>query len=132
MIKFAYTILYVENVKETVQFYEKAFGLELKFIAPGDDYAEMITGQTTLSFATHQLIRPQMPADYQKSDTGNSPFGMELGFVVDDVPKAVAHALQNGATLWSDAQQKPWGQTVAYLRDCNGFLIEICTAMSAD
>ncbi len=27
-MKFAYTILYVENVSETVAFYEKAFGLQ--------------------------------------------------------------------------------------------------------
>jgi hypothetical protein len=24
---------------------------------------------------------------------------------------------------------KPWGQTVAYVRDLDGFLVELCTAM---
>ncbi|MFO0110274.1 MAG: VOC family protein, partial [Alphaproteobacteria bacterium] len=24
-------------------------------------------------------------------------------------------------------EQKPWGQTVAYVRDLNGFLVEICS-----
>ena len=30
-MRFAYTILYVEDVKKTVQFYKNAFGFELKF-----------------------------------------------------------------------------------------------------
>ena len=29
----------------------------------------------------------------------------------------------------SEPATKPWGQTVAYLRDNSGFLVEICTPM---
>ncbi|WP_083994044.1 hypothetical protein [Gelidibacter algens] len=28
-----------------------------------------------------------------------------------------------------EPKQKPWGQIVAYIRDLDGFLIEICTSM---
>ena len=52
MIKFAYTILYVNDVTKTVVFYEKAFGFTRKFVAPGNDYGELLVGGTTLSFAS--------------------------------------------------------------------------------
>jgi lactoylglutathione lyase len=35
--------------------------------------------------------------------------------------------MQAGAIIAEEPKQKPWGQTVAYLRDIDGFLIEICT-----
>lgn len=41
MIKFAYTILYVQDVTTAVAFYEKAFGFTRKFISPGNDYGEL-------------------------------------------------------------------------------------------
>ena len=33
-MKYAYTILYVDNVTETIEFYKEAFGLEKKFVTP--------------------------------------------------------------------------------------------------
>lgn len=53
-MKFGYTILYVEQVEETVQFYEKAFGLKRRFIHESG-YAAVETGETTLAFCDHQL-----------------------------------------------------------------------------
>ena len=50
MIKFAYTILYVQDVAHSLAFYEKAFGWTTKFITPDGDYGELVSGQTTLSF----------------------------------------------------------------------------------
>lgn len=49
-MKFAYTILYVESVIDTIEFYEKAFGFTRKFITPEKDYGELISGETTISF----------------------------------------------------------------------------------
>ena len=47
-MKYAYTILYVENVMETIEFYEKAFEFRRKFMTPENDYGELITGETTI------------------------------------------------------------------------------------
>jgi uncharacterized glyoxalase superfamily protein PhnB len=54
-MKYAYTILYVENVTKTIEFYEKAFGFHRKFITPENDYGELISGETTISFASIEL-----------------------------------------------------------------------------
>lgn len=54
-MKYAYTILYVENVLGTIAFYENTFGFQRKFIIPDNDYGELISGETTISFASIAL-----------------------------------------------------------------------------
>ena len=54
-IKFAYTILYVTDVAQTADFYHQAFGFATKMITPENDYAELVSGATTLAFASLEL-----------------------------------------------------------------------------
>jgi len=130
MIKFAYTILYVQNVANSLNFYEKAFGWTRKFITPDGDYGELISGETTLSFAAIGLANSNLNNGFIESNLQQRPFGIEIGFVVENVPAAVEMALAAGAVLEKSPAVKPWGQTVAYVRDLDGFLIELCTAMA--
>lgn len=129
MIKFAYTILYVSDVKKTAEFYSKTFDFEVRFIAPGDEYAELNSGTTTLSFAALPLAKSNLKDGFQESDLKTKPFGIELGFTTVDVQALVDKALAAGATLLEEPKEKPWGQMVAYIRDLDGFLIEVCTPM---
>lgn len=129
MIQFGYTILYVEDVAKSIDFYEKSFGFTRKFITAENDYAELSTGSTTLSFASIELANTNLQNGFTKSGLDQKPFGIEIGFVTDDVEGVLKVAVQNGAKIVEAPKQKPWGQTVAYLRDINGFLIEVCTAM---
>lgn len=129
MIKFAYTILYVQDVTTAVAFYEKAFGFTRKFISPGNDYGELLVGETTLSFASNTLAHSNLSEGFTESSLKNKPFGIEIGFTSENVEETIASALKAGATLVERAKTKPWGQVVAYVRDLDGFLIEICTPM---
>jgi len=49
--------------------------------------------------------------------------------VTSDVPALYARAVKAGATAVSEPATKPWGQTVAYLRDKDGHLVELCTPL---
>jgi lactoylglutathione lyase len=129
MIKFAYTILYVKDVEKSISFYEKAFGFTRKFITPDQDYGELITGTTTLSFATTSLAKSNLSGGFLESKPSKKPFGIEIGFATDNVEETIKTAVAAGATVADEAKTKPWGQIVAYLRDLDGFLIEICTPM---
>jgi len=129
-LKFGYSILYVADVPKTVDFYGKAFGLSCRFIAPGDSYAEMETGSTTLAFAQHELAAENLPQGYQAADRSNQPFGIEIAFTTPKIDLALSTAINAGAEVLSPVREKPWGQKVAYLRDLNGFVIELCTPMS--
>lgn len=127
MIKFGYTILYVENVETAVAFYENAFGFSRKFVTPENDYGELITGETTLSFASKKLAAQNLKEGFIESHLEAKPFAIEIGFITDDVTETVQKATTFGAVLVKEPTQKPWGQIVAYVRDLDGFLIEICT-----
>jgi len=131
MIKFAYTILYVQDVNKAVEFYESAFGFTRKFVTPDNDYAELLVGETTLSFASTTLAKSNIKDGFIESSLKNKPFGIEIGFTTDNVEDTVSAAVNAGATIVEDPITKPWGQIVAYVRDIDGFLIEICTSMGS-
>lgn len=128
-MKFGYTILYVKDVASTVAFYEKAFGFERQFVHDSGHYAEMGTGATTLGFASHGLARGKGTPFVADLPPGQSP-AMEVCFVTDDVSAAFRKAVGAGAEPLAEPKQKPWGQTVSYVRDNNGFLVELCTPVS--
>lgn len=127
MMKFGYTILYVEDVEKSIVFYENAFGFSRKFISPDNDYGELITGETTLSFASKNLAAQNLKDGFIESNPDTKPFAIEIGFITDDVPQLVQKATSFGAILVKEPTHKPWGQIVAYVRDLDGFLVEICT-----
>jgi uncharacterized glyoxalase superfamily protein PhnB len=130
MIKFAYTILYVEDVLKAIQFYEQAFGFTQKFVTPDNSYGEVITGETTLSFASKTLALSNLKDGFAESSLNEKPFGIEIGFTTNDVQKTINKAIEAGAKLYAAPKEKPWGQVVGYVRDLDGFLIEICTPVS--
>lgn len=111
-----YVIRYVDDVEAAIAFHERAFGLTRRFIAPDASYGEVETGPTTLGFA-HADHAPGPGA------AGEA----ELAFRTDDVAAGFAAALEAGATAIAEPAEKPWGQTVAYVRDPQGALVEICT-----
>ncbi|WP_166921927.1 VOC family protein [Flavobacterium poyangense] len=127
MIKFGYTILYVENVEAAIVFYENAFGFSRKFITPEKDYGELSTGETTISFASKNLAAQNLKDGFITSSLEEKPFAIELGFITDDVTGTIQKAISFGAVIVKEPVEKPWGQIVAYVRDPEGFLIEICT-----
>ncbi len=125
-MKFGYTIFYVENVDKTIEFYEKAFSLKRKFLHESNEYGELLTGETTLAFASLNLAKSN-DIGFDPTKRVKNPTDVELGFVTTEVEKDFEFALSNGAQLVKKPVQKPWGQTVGYVRDNNGFLIEICS-----
>jgi lactoylglutathione lyase len=125
-MKFGYTIIYVPAVEAALDFYERAFGLTRRFLHESGTYGELETGTTALAFASEdqeessgvsfRLIRPHEAAP-----------GIEIALVTEQVEEAFVRAVAAGAEAVKKAEQKPWGQTVAYVRDLNGVLVELCT-----
>ena len=123
---FRYTILYVDDVSASLDFFERAFGLERAFLHESGDYGEMTTGTTKLAFSSKELMRQldKNPA----SPRPDAPT-FEIAFETDDVAGALQRAVDAGATLIQNARDEPWGQTTSYVSDPNGYLIEICSAI---
>ncbi|MGD1841227.1 MAG: VOC family protein [Thermonemataceae bacterium] len=130
-MKYAYTILYVEDVVETITFYENAFAFKRKLITPEKDYGELLSGETTIAFASITLGNSNFRAGFEQATLAKKPFGVELAFTSENIEADFERALEAGATAYEPLSEKPWGQKVGYLRDNNGFLIEICTPIKA-
>lgn len=126
-ITFRYTILYVDNVPKTLDFFENAFGFERAMLHESCDYGELDTGATKLSFSSIRLMT-DIGKNPSRPDSSSPAF--EIAFEVDDVASALSKALAAGATLVQDSEHTPWGQTTAYVSDSNGFLIELCTPVA--
>jgi lactoylglutathione lyase len=123
-MKFGYTIIYVDEVEATIAFYEKAFGLKRGMVA-GDEFGELATGETKLGFAAKKMLHG--PGHFASPD--GKVLGVEIALTTDTVQAAYDKALAAGATPVSKPEKKSWGQIVAYVRDNNGFLVELCTPM---
>ena len=125
-MKLGYTIIYVADVPKTVAFYEAAFRLSRRFIHESNLYGELETGDTVLAFAGNEAAEMNGVA-IVPNEPGNTPAGWEICFVTENVAEAFDRAIANGCSPISVPSEKPWGQTVSYLRDLNGCIVEIAS-----
>jgi lactoylglutathione lyase len=124
-MKFNYVIIYVDDVVQATKFYEAAFGMTTQFVHESNMYAEMSTGETTLAFASGDMLEMNTGIEAPKGPKNCFEIALSTG----DVQKSFENALKKGATEVKKPETKPWGQTVAYVRDPFGTLVEICTPM---
>ena len=126
-----YVILYVKDVAASLAFYEQAFGLSRRFFTDdhGKAYGELETGAARLGFASLELARSHLKQELVLASLDKPPLGVEIALVTPDVPALYARAVKAGATSVGEPAAKPWGQTVAYLRDKDGHLVELCTPL---
>lgn len=139
-MRFASTVIYVDDVAPVLDFYRAAFGCETRFYdpdvqlagrTPGARYqfAEVDTEGGTLHFATPALGALLMPG-FERSPTGQ-PAGVEIAFFCDDVQAAFDRAVSAGAAVVRPPTQMPWGQHVAYVRSIEGTFVGLCSPLGA-
>ena len=128
-ITFGYTIFYVEDVAATLRFFTTGFGLSPRFLTDEGDYGELDTGATTLAFASNILAGSNLEhaGGFTRLAAESAPPAVSITLLTNDVAGTVAAAIAAGARRYVDPTRKPWGQTVAYVLDPNGVLIEIAT-----
>ncbi|PMY41258.1 MULTISPECIES: VOC family protein [Pseudomonas] len=130
-MKFAYSIFYVPDVSASLAFFDRAFGLPTRFLHESGTYGELETGTTALAFAAHELGEMNFSGGHVEAHSSARPLGMEIGLVCADVHAAHQRALDAGASELSAPSEKPWGQTVSYVRCPDGLLVELCTAIQS-
>ena len=132
-MKYGCTLIYVKDVMETLEFYERAFGFERAFVYEENgvvDYAELKTGEVAIGFASYDLGEMNLQDKYEKITRKGDPVGLEIVFVDENVKESTDKAVKEGAELIAPPTEKPWGQTVSYVRSIEGTLIEICSPMN--
>ena len=134
-MEFRYSGLFVRDVPSTVAFYQRAFGLSLRYMHPSNGYAELETGATLLAFVSEAFIEKADllgPLGTRPNRPDLGPIAAQVAFVTDDIDCDWARAIAAGEVVIKQPQAKPWGQTTGYLRDHDGFIVELCTRSPRD
>ncbi len=126
---FRYTILYVSDVTRSLAFYEHGFGLKPAMVHPSGDYAELATGSTKLAFSSRSLMK-SLGKDPALPDPERPVF--EIAFETDDVGAALERANAAGGETLQEVRVEAWGQTTAYVRDPDGYFVEVCSPIAKD
>lgn len=127
-----YVILYVNDVAASLAFYENAFGLTRRFYNndAGKEYGEMDSGACRLAFYSRKLVQADPALKHAVlASPDQPPQGFEIALLTADVPALFERAVKAGAIALAKPDNKPWGQTVAWVRSPDGHVIELATPM---
>jgi uncharacterized glyoxalase superfamily protein PhnB len=121
-MQFAGTVLYVDDVLATVDFYRRTFSFPLRFLDENMGFAELEAEGSVLMIASHSLGEMLMPGSYARPVDGG-PAGVEIAFLTDDVSAAYVKVIAEGAASIAAPKRMPWGLEVAYVRAPEGTII---------
>lgn len=128
-VRLGYVVVYVDDVAQTLEFYERAFGMARGHVDESGTYAELDTGATKLAFVSNEQASGLIPGGYRPNDISEIPPGVEVALVTDELDAAYARAVAAGAFPVAAPADQPWGQRIAYVRDTNGILVELVTPL---
>jgi len=128
-LRLGWVIVYVDDPAAAAGFYEGAFALGGKFVAPTGTYAELDTGPTKLAFAAYTLGEDNFEGGVRRAAGSGQPANVEIALVAEDVDAAYTGALEAGCASLAPPADKPQGQRVAYVRDPFGTLVELATPL---
>jgi lactoylglutathione lyase len=119
-MKFAKTIVYVEDAKASIEFFERAFGWKGAYWDQGA--GEVDAGDTKIVFATYAVGQSHLA-------TVGAPgaVGLELGLTSEDVEGDFQRAVDAGAEPIKAPEKTPWGQVSSYLRCPDGTVVDLAS-----
>ncbi|XP_062084925.1 uncharacterized protein LOC133791054 [Humulus lupulus] len=123
----AYIVIYVRDVARSITFYEKAFGFSVRRLDKSHRWGELETGQSTIAFTPlHQHETDEVTGLVETTaESCGERQPVEVCFAFSDVDAAYKKAIENGAVLVSEPEEKEWGQKVGYVRDINGIVVRM-------
>ncbi|XP_020577777.1 uncharacterized protein LOC110022941 [Phalaenopsis equestris] len=123
---YAYTVVYVKDVAESVAFYAKAFGYHVRRLDKSHRWGELDSGNTTIAFTPeHQRETDEKSGSVQKPVGLDARQPVEICFAFADVDAAYKTAVESGAAPVSPPEDKEWGQRVGYVRDIDGIVVRL-------
>jgi predicted enzyme related to lactoylglutathione lyase len=128
-LRLGWVVVYVEDPPAAADFYEATFGLRREFTADDGSYAQLDTGPTKLAFASYALGEKNFAGGVAHASRDGRPPNVEITLVADDVDDAHDRAVAAGAASLAEAQDRPYGQRVAYIRDPFGTLVELAAPL---
>ncbi|MCI16958.1 dessication-induced 1VOC superfamily protein, partial [Trifolium medium] len=102
---FAYTVVYVKDVAESVDFYAKAFGYSVRRLDESHRWGELESGHTTIAFTPiHQHETDDLTGVVHANRSKQERPPLEVCFVYPDVDAAYKSSCRHsvGVTLNTD------------------------------
>lgn len=119
MITRVYAIcLIVDELTKSREFYEAKLGFTVNSEDTG--FVDYRLGETPLALFQKSDATAMFPEKYMQR--GSSAV---IALAVDNVQKECDHLVQLGVDIFEQPKMTPWGQTVAYLHDPDGYIIEL-------
>jgi len=116
-----YVVLVVADLDRALAFYVDVIGLPLGHRS--GPYAQLATGTTRLSLYERAAMAETLGRRLD-APAPDAP-GFELGFLVDDCDRAFQELVEAGAEPATPPADRAWGQRTAYVRDPDGYLLEL-------
>ena len=88
MSQLGFVILYTRDVANKMAFYERAFGMQKKYVAEKEVFGEM-DGEVPLQFVQEDFARGYV-SDFVPNRAERPPAAAELGFLCEDVACSAA------------------------------------------
>ena len=108
-MEFNHAIIYVADVRKSLDFYQKALGFRL--IETYDQYARLRSPKGRTTIALHKA---------RKDDPPSRGRHVVLYFEVKDLRRVCDRLARRGVKFDQMPEAMPWGWTHAYLRDPDG------------
>lgn len=118
------TVIYVDNVEETLDFYFQAFAVSTAQLDEDGQYGDLDFQGACIAFAAHPLAQSHFKQSYIRAQPKQPALGFELVLKVDDINLAFAKAVDAGAEPLS-APHEMEGKNLAYVRSIEGTLIAL-------
>lgn len=110
--------LLVEDLAKSREFYEAKLGLKLNSEEAG--FVDYQLGESPLALFEKKSATAMFPAQFM-----SPPGGSVISLQVDDVTKTCLELQKRGVKIFEGPKNTSWGQTVAYLHDPDGYIIEL-------
>ncbi|PSQ59583.1 MAG: hypothetical protein BRD23_04005 [Halobacteriales archaeon SW_9_67_25] len=115
--------LMVEDLAETVEWYERVFDAEVEATLPEDDeedwWAQVAIGDASLMFQERASLIEKIPA-LDGASIGGS---LALYLDVDDAERLRDDLADAGVDIVDDLHETDFGWTQFAIEDCNGYVI---------
>jgi len=116
-----YVVLVVQDLDRALHFYCDVLGLPLGHRS--GSFAQLATGETRVALYERAAMAATLGQELE-SPSPDAP-GFELGFKVDSCDAAYAELVSDGATPVVSPTDRAWRQRTAYVRDPDGYLVEL-------
>ena len=112
----AFPVIYTDDVPRLARFYG-SLGFETVYRFPPEDeagYVSMQRGDSTLG-----IVTTESPKQLIGVEAGSGP-RFEMFVYVDDLDACVDRLRGDGVRVFSEPQDMPWGERLAYVADPDG------------